>query len=679
MKTQNKSINQENSLLPRLLHLFVHWAFIPLLAIGMTLWPTLSSGMSQLQTDPGDTLLNLYFLEHAYNHFKEGGILHPSDYWSPDFFWPIQDTLAWSDHLLGPSVLYAFFRSFLDQYQSYLAWLSTTLWLNFVSIRIATKRISPETLPIWLSIAALVTTFSPTITQQLNHPQLLSLFLIGPILWLCHRLLYHSPRSFNLSDWIALGTWLLTNGFFNIYIFVYTCYGTLICISIHLIRRTISKQWDLVAGKKLLPKFTLFAACLTLNLTIYIPYLQTLRTFGKRPIGEILSNLPKPESWLYSSNQWLFPGPLNPNTIHPGSITGLEQELFPGWGLCLLLTAAVLTAWTCREKSDQSSLTLWILAVAAMVIGCLSIHNLSLWPLISKFLLGASSLRASSRVGMIIVLFSAPVICIAARNWRLSHPRNWEFIASASALMGAFAGLWAIGQPAFSLKTWKLELRSISEKLNKSNCEVFWYEWSDQEPWRANIIAMFAQQTTRIPTVNGYSGHFPRENWPFSNPLGESAFNWIIKSNPGQYHRLKPSSSRQRLCITTYSAGAGSRIRPFDPSGKTNFKAPVIRKPDEIIFSDNNVVIAQKSGFLYFKKSGHSTDGEWIMLTRDGNPIPADRGDYGIQKAQEANADDGRVILITDKNNKLGIEYEWTIDYESGRFMGQKMRAFKRH
>ena len=676
MKSANKVLLRPSSPLAKLPHLFFHWAFIPLLAIGMTLWPTLSSGLSKLQTDPGDTLLNLYFLEHAYNHFKEGGIFNPGKYWSPDFFWPIKDTLAWSDHLLGPSIIYSFFRSFLDQYQSYIGWLTATLWLNYASIRFATKRICPETLPIWVSIAAIVTSFSPTITQQLGHPQLLSLFLVGPILWLCHRLICQPPTSFDLGDWFVLGTWLLANGFFNIYIFVFTCYGTLICIAIHLIKRAVLKQWDLKIGDQLLPKISLFTACLSLNLTIYIPYLQTLRTFGKRPIEEILINLPKPASWLYSSNQWLMPGPLNPETIHPGSITGIEQELFPGWGLCFLIAAAILTALTRRKKPNQSTLTLWILAVAVMVIGCLSVHNLSLWPLISKCLIGASSLRASSRVGMIIVLFSAPIICIAARNWRLSHPRNWDFIASGTALMGVFATLWAIGQPAFSLETWKLEMRSIASKLENSDCNVFWYEWSDQEPWRAQVIAMFAQQATGIPTANGYSGHFPRENWPFSNPLGESEFNWILRSNPGQYHRLKPSTSKQKLCIATYSAGVGSRIREFDPKAETNYRAPTIRTPDEIIYNQNRVAIGQKSGFLYFKKSEHSTDVLWTMITRDGNPIPADRGDYKIQAALEDDAH-GHAILITDRNNKLGIEYDWTIDYESGRFLGQKMRVFK--
>ncbi|WP_152669579.1 hypothetical protein [Synechococcus sp. GFB01] len=191
----------------------LHWLVIPAIAVIITLWPTLSSGLEQLQTDPGDTLLNLYFLEHAYKHFSAHHIANSERYWSPQFFWPIKDTLAWSDHLLGPSMIYGLFRSVLDPFQSYVGWLSVTLGLNYISMRATVQRISPQTRSSWLSIAALVTAFSPTITQQLGHPQLLSLFLIGPILWQCHRLISLDCEKFYISDWLILASWLLANGF----------------------------------------------------------------------------------------------------------------------------------------------------------------------------------------------------------------------------------------------------------------------------------------------------------------------------------------------------------------------------------------------------------------------------------------------------------------------------------
>ena len=641
----------------------------------MTLWPTLASGLRQLQTDPGDTLLNLYFLEHAYHHFKHLEILKPSLYWSPDFFWPIKDTLAWSDHLLGPSVIYGFFRSFLNQYQSYVGWLISTLWLNYVSIRIALRRISPQALPIWLSITSLAAAFSPTIIQQLGHPQLLSLFFIGPILWQCHRLICFQPEEFQLKDWLIIGTWILANGYFNIYIFVYISYGVLICSVIHLLKRVRSKRWALQIGERLPLHIALYAGCLALNLVIYIPYLQTIRTFGQRPTEEILNNLPTIASWLYSSNQWLLPSPLNPTNLPTGWVRGVEQELFPGWSLCMLLGAALITTVLRRNRSNQTDLVLWLLALTAMILGCLSIDHGSFWPVMSKFLLGSSSLRASSRVGMVIVLFSTPLVCLASKDWLIQPFWKWHSIYSLAALLGAFVGIWPVKQPAFSLESWKLELHAIRDKLFESDCKVFWYEWTDQAPWRAQVIGMFAQQATSIPTANGYSGHFPKENWPFTNPLGESAFLWISKSNPGQYHNIKPISSNQKFCIATYSSKEGSKIREFDKSLPARIKAQEASKIEKILFSNDVMRIARKDNFLYFQEASEPPDSKWKMLIRDGNPISAERGDYRIANVQISGLD-GNTILITDKNKVLGIEYEWQIDRETALFIKQTMRVF---
>jgi len=304
----------------------LHWIFIPWIAVSMSLWPSLSSGIERLQTDPGDTLLNLYFMEHAYKHFTSAAIVNLDHYWSPDFFWPVRDTLAWSDHLLGQATIYGIFRIGLNPFLSYLAWLVLTLWLNYISIRYACLQISPTTNPIWLSLAALVTSFSPSIIQQLGHPQLLSLFLIGPILWLCHRLISEEPENFEAADWLALFSWLLANGFFNIYIFVYSCYGVLICIFIHIAKRIRSKSMILKAGERLIGSLAVFTACIAINIIIYLPYLETLATFGKRPGDEIINNLPKPMSWLFGSSQWLLPPPLLPIELIPAGLAGPNRN-----------------------------------------------------------------------------------------------------------------------------------------------------------------------------------------------------------------------------------------------------------------------------------------------------------------------------------------------------------------
>lgn len=651
----------------------LHWALIPLIAVAMSLWPSLSSGLERLQLDAGDTLLNLYFLEHAFKHFTSATILNPEHYWSPDFFWPVKDTITWSDHLLGPSAIYGLFRISLDPFQSYIGWLALTLWLNYIAIRRACLKISPNSSAVWLSLSALVTSFSPAIIQQLGHPQLLSLFLIGPILWLCHRLINENPENFCITDWLILFSWLLANGFFNIYIFVYACYGVLFCVLVHVTKRIWTKNTAVQTGKQLLSRMAIFATCATIDITIYIPYLKTLSTFGKRPIDEILNNLPKPTSWLFGSSQWLLAPPLTPDRIEPNWISGAEQELFPGWGFLILLSGAFLTAFYRRQRKNIG-LRLWLIVFVMMVFGSLSINHFSLWPLISKVLPGASSLRASSRVAMVIVLFGAPAIALAATHWRFMQKQALEGWAALLAILGGFAGIWSLQPPSFSLGQWRTEQQALSKALRNSDCDLFWYEWHDQEPWRAHVVAMHAQLETGVPTANGYSGHFPKEDWPFMRPQGDKALRWITTSKPDRFHDLKPDEPSTRWCIASRpeeSTNKSISLRTYDPTKAIQHQSLWINSPKSVLLEAEGIAIGEKFGMLYLKSPKGDNPEQWVLMTRNGNGIPARRGNYRITNIQLTSDEEGAVVLVTDGNRVTKTEYIWSISAKTGVFPGQ--------
>ncbi|MDC3009857.1 hypothetical protein OAZ06_02715 [Synechococcus sp. AH-736-G20] len=82
---------------------------------------------------------------HAYPHVRDGQLLDPEHLCSPNYSWPVKDTLAWSDHLLGPAVLYEALRTTLlpNPYRAYAGWLVLTLRLNYVAIRKVLQVISP--------------------------------------------------------------------------------------------------------------------------------------------------------------------------------------------------------------------------------------------------------------------------------------------------------------------------------------------------------------------------------------------------------------------------------------------------------------------------------------------------------------------------------------------------------
>ena len=641
-------------------NLGIHMVIIPTVAIGMAMWPTFSSHLDLMQTDPGDTLFCLYILEHVYQHFSKLHLINPELFWSPNYFWPIKDTLAWSENLLGPGSIYSLFRPFLDPYKSYIGWLGVTLWLNYASIRLAVQKISPETNSTWLSIAALTTAFSPAIMQQLGHPQLLSLFLIGPILYQCHKMISQPVEAFTVRNWITLASLLLANGFFNIYIFVYACYGALVCFGLHIYKRLQSKAFKVIIGGKLLLPLILLFIFIAINLYIYMPYLQTMKTFGARSSEDIINNLPKIASWLFGSDFLLLKSPLNTSNIHSSWVYGFEQELFPGWVLILLVSGSFLTAFY-KRKTDKAGLRQWLLVIFLMMILSLSFNQISPWTLISKLLPGANALRASSRVGMIIILFCAPAVALSAKYWQPVLTKSNNFVASIIAISGSFASVWATGQSSFSLSEWREEVLLISQALSKKNCNVFWYQWNNQPSWRAHVLAMHVQRESGIPTANGYSGQFPRENWPFENPSGEGAFTWILDNSTSEHHSTRLLSEKKKWCIASLTQNKQVVVS----------ESAKLIPASTIIYSDEAIQIKDKLGELYLRQKYSSNPMKWIPLTRDGNSIPSKRGDFKITKASSSIESKVDIILITDENLIQSVEFTWIINSKTGEFLGQ--------
>jgi hypothetical protein len=297
-----------------------------------------------------------------------------------------------------------------------------------------------------------------------------------------------------------------------------------------------------------------------------------------------------------------------------------------------------------------------------MVILSLSFKGFSFWIIISKLLPGASSARASSRVAMVIVLYAAPAIALAATHWQRSGVQRWEPIAALLALMGSFVAIWPKGQPSFSLKTWQQENNAITAALITNDCNLFWYEWSDQPPWRGQVMAMHAQRRTGIPTLNGYSGHFPKTDWPYTEPSGIGAYSWLALSKPEQHHRLKPTHGKeQKPCIVSYDASLQeARIRTIKDHQGIPSEIEARAMPNQVIYAATGLEAGKDVNQRLYVRT-KPRDGEWsawTLLIRDGKPIPAERGDYQITNiAKHVNH-----LEITDSNTKEGMSYIWMID-----------------
>ena len=410
------------------------------------------------------------------------------------------------------------------------------------------------------------------------------------------------------------------------------------------------------------------------NALIYRPYLVSLKTFGRRPMEEIVSNLPKPASWLFSNDYWLLPPIFNPETAPSGWVNGVEQQLFPGWLFLILFVASIITALRLPSRRDLE-LRVWLIAVGLMLIGCLSIADVSLWSLFSTIIPGAGSLRASSRIGVVIILFASPCLALANNHWPYVQNLTRRVITLVVGFTAGFCSILAIRSPSFSLQQWKEKQRNISDALVVNNCDVFWQEWTtdDGESWRTHVQAMHVQQHTGIPTLNGLSGQFPKHHWPYEQPSGEGAYAWIALNNPGEYHRLRDQPDSLKRCIATWnSTSQTTEIRNVEVRKGIPINLISKLNPTDSLFKGNGIEILSDSNRLfvrYSNKPDENSKNITLLLTRDGKPIPSVRGNFRITDAKR----EGNDLFISDTNINEEVQFVWRVNGRNGVFIDQSM------
>ena len=131
--------------------------------------------------DLGDARLINYLLEHSFLWLTQN---YPhSEFWSPPIFWPLNNTLAFSDILIGEMIIYIPIRFFIkDPFQIFFV---ITNILNYAVFYIFSRKILKLEV-LFASISAFFFAFNLPRYAQSNHIQLLAQFyMILPVMFLC--------------------------------------------------------------------------------------------------------------------------------------------------------------------------------------------------------------------------------------------------------------------------------------------------------------------------------------------------------------------------------------------------------------------------------------------------------------------------------------------------------------
>lgn len=455
-----------------------------MLAIGLLsmFHPMLLSAFGRLQTDPGDTLLNAYILEHSWLWLTKPDYV--GTFWSPAFFHPQPLVLTYSENLLGTAPLYWALRLACPPILAFQLWTMLVTSLTYVSFAAVLRRFGSG--HVLAALGGFVFAFGMPRIAQVGHQQLLA-HVFAPWAMLA---------AWRFAERPALGslTWTLATSFLQLLASVYLGWLTLLALGIFAcvlfaVDREARRQLAGFCRRLWLPAIGLIAVWLGLLALLALPYREANRDF-RRPYAEVLSLTPRPSNWLSPApqsvwSQWL-PQESQPELwIFPGAI------VVAGCGLALAF-----------RQTRPFAITAIVLAILATRWG-----DWSAWRAVFRWAPGGEAIRAVGRVVFAVEMFGL-VGGLVALDGLLRRIRCGSAFAGLVLAFGIVEQLPVHELPSFEIVPWRVRVDAIKRQLTPGN--VAYVEIAPDRPyWESQLTAMWAGLEANVPMVNGYSGRYP--------------------------------------------------------------------------------------------------------------------------------------------------------------------------
>ena len=333
--------------------------------------PMILSRMALIQTDPGDSRLINYILEHTYRWaHREAG---HRDFWSPPFFFPATNVGAYSDVLLTIGPIYWMLREFgMATDSAFQGWMMIISALNFGTALVLFRR-GFGFAPVSATAGAFLLSFGAPRINQLGHHQLVPIFYGLATLFALARLF----RDVGPVGWRRWAWWQIA--VLGVVAQLYAAFypGWFLILGLGLaaawaaalpasrgpfLRRLRGDAPAILVG------LVVGLGCLGPFLT---HYLAAARELGSRDYADVRSSILHPWSWLYvGPDNWLWGGMARLSIFRSQM---MEQEKRVGLGLITPILC-VVGLFLARDRP-------WIrvAALAAATSMLLSVHLPGEW------------------------------------------------------------------------------------------------------------------------------------------------------------------------------------------------------------------------------------------------------------------------------------------------------------
>jgi hypothetical protein len=491
----------------------VLYALVLAAGLGSAFQPTLASRFALLQTDPGDAVFINYVLEHYVQLATRPGYV--GSLWSPPFFHPAKEVLAYSENVMGVAPIYAALRAAGPPMLAYQWLLLVLLALTAACMLLLLRRLGVS--PALAALGAFCFAFGMWRVAQIGHPQLLAACWSPLALLAVHRL-FAAPTRAAFTDLLLLLYLQILSGIYLGW-FLLLGFALFIPLYVWLDRAARPRLAAFCRGHALF----LAAAALGWLVATYLtlrPYLAAGGLLGYRSWDVVRVFLPRLQSWLAVPEGSVYSRFLRP--FPPGTPAVWEHYLFPGFVVLALGIASAAYLARRREDGEPEAdgagrpflLACWGTALA---LGLLSFylpvggHAVSLWRIVYRVVPGAGAIRAVGRISTVVYLFGLVAACAGAdaalRRLRL-RPLGQASLAGLI-LVAGMAEQRVSDPPAFEKRSFRVQVERLRAAI-PPGCPSFYAPLRPGQPFFVSqLAAMWAGLEANVPTVNGYSGNSP--------------------------------------------------------------------------------------------------------------------------------------------------------------------------
>jgi len=465
---------------------------------------TIFTGFEHVQTDAEDSLFLQCIMEHVMRYFIDPG--YRGTFWSPRFFYPADNALAYSENMLGCAPVYWVFRIFFQPDIAIQWWVLTMAAANYLAMAVTLR---------WFGINRILSTlgayiFAFSLVRSVHQPNLLTLPQ-----WFTPLAIYYFwsfLRQPHMRYWVLLLLCLGWQTLSSMHLGWFLGFGlaSMFAISLFVDPGACSRMALFVRRHAF--GFTASTAIWSASLLLFFRHYLFSDLV---PVDFIV-----PDYYAPGAGNWFAAVPTSlwaPWKLDAEDRYDRERQLFCGMGLYSIMFAGFLFGWENRHRPErrEAALFSWIalLTCAWLILVTLSLgRGLCLWYGIYSIVPGATGIRAINRVCLIVI----PLGLIGGLTGVQAYARSdMGYTGRRSALYLTLLAICVIEQarlntPTFSRRDMDHRAGMLAAEMSNADAAYFVrdpnYEGSQTS---LDVACMWAGLKANRATINGYSGREP--------------------------------------------------------------------------------------------------------------------------------------------------------------------------